>query len=145
MNKEILKQWEKNKNKLQKYFETTNQEAYTSYEKILKAIIKYVLNKTDDYWNTYDTKIKVIDDGEYQGTQIFIIHRNVYQPSVNDYLYTYVYYGSCSGCDTLQSIEYSADNYGEGLPTKKQVKDYMLLALHLVQNLKTLKEQEENK
>jgi hypothetical protein len=55
----------------------------------------------------------VIDDGDYQGTQIFIIPTDTYQPSVKDYVMTDTYYGSCSGCDTLQAIS----GYDYALPT----------------------------
>lgn len=79
----------------------------------------------------------VIDNGDYQGTQIFIIPSNTYQPSVEDYVYTNTYYGSCSGCDTLQAIS----NYEEGFPDEEQIKDYMELSLHLLQKCKWLKEE----
>lgn len=76
----------------------------------------------------------VIDNGEYQGTQIFLIPEETYQPSVDNYLVTHTYYGSCSGCDTLEGIR----SYDKEKPTETQVKDYMTLALHLVQRLKKL-------
>lgn len=55
-----------------------------------------------------------------------------YQP--NDYYFVKVGYGSCSGCDTLEGIR----NYEDGNPTEEQVKDYMTLALHVVQGLKRM-------
>ena len=82
-------------------------------------------------------RITVIDDGNYQGTQIFIIPTNTYQPSVEDYVYTNTYYGSCSGCDTLQGIS----SYDGDEPSEEQIKDYMELALHLLQKCKMLKEE----
>ncbi len=76
----------------------------------------------------------VIDNGDYQGTLIYIIPRDTYQPDVEDYLVTNNYYGSCSGCDTLQAItEYSSKPLSNG-----QIEDLMTLALHLVQRLKPL-------
>ena len=80
----------------------------------------------------------IIDDGDYQGTQIFIIPLNTYQPNVKDYVYTNTYYGSCSGCDTLQAISY----YDRELPSETQIKEYMQLALHLLQKCMWLKEEE---
>lgn len=41
-----------------------------------------------------------------------------------------------SGCDTLMAIS----GYSDELPNEEQVKDYMTLALHLVQKLKRLKD-----
>lgn len=133
MIKSVVKQWEENKHKLEEYFKTTKQEEYSSsYETILQKIIELVVTKKDEY-NKYDaTKITVVDDGAYQGTQIFLIPTDTYQPSVEDYLLTDTYYGSCSGCDTLQSI----CSYENGLPTEQQVKEYMTLALHLVQKMR---------
>lgn len=135
MIQEVIKQWDENKHKLEEYFRTTKQEEYSgSYKSILQKIIQLVVTEKDEY-NKYDaTKITVVDDGHYQGTQIFLIPTDTYQPSVEDYLITHTYYGSCSGCDTLQSI----CSYEDGLPTEEQVKEYMTLALHLVQKMKRI-------
>ena len=132
---ELIKQWEENKHKLEEYFATTNQEEYSrSYTRIVETIFKLCLKEADDYNGFNLDALKVIDDGDYQGTMIFIIPKDTYQPTVGDYVMTDTYYGSCSGCDTLQAI----CSYGEGLPTDEQVKEYMTLALHLVQKLKWL-------
>ena len=86
----------------------------------------------------FDTEnILVIDD--YQGTQVFILHREQYQPSVEDYVYTNTYYGSCSGCDTLLSI----NEYEDGLPSESQINDYMDLCLHLLQRCHYMIDEEE--
>lgn len=84
--------------------------------------------------NGFDlNSMTVIDDGDYQGTQIFIMPLDTYQPSVEKYVYTNTYYGSCSGCDTLQAIQ-SWDESEK--PNEEQIKDYMELALHLLQKCK---------
>ena len=135
MKKEIIEKWEANKHLLEKYFKETEQEEYLSYETIFKKVIELCLNTSDNSWETYNLNaVTVIDDGDYQGTQIFIIPKNTYQPSFEDYLITNTYYGSCSGCDTLQGIS----SYDYGLPSEEQVKDYMMLSLHLVQKMKYL-------
>ncbi len=83
----------------------------------------------------------VIDNGDYQGTQIFIVPLNTYQPRAEDYVYTNTYYGSCSGCDTLLAIlDYDTDKK----PSENQIKDYMTLALHLLQKCKWLESGEED-
>ena len=134
MVKKFIDLWEKNKNKLEDYFRNTEQREYDDYESIVKKIFELVINDEDEYY-TYDTdELTVIDDGHYQGTQIFIIPRKTYQPDVEDYIFTHNYYGSCSGCDTLQAIHW----YKTDKPTEEQVKDYMSLALHLVQQLRYL-------
>jgi len=136
MIQELIKQWEENKHKLEEYFRTTNQEEYSSsYKQIVVKIFELCLPLADGY-NGFDLdKMTIIDDGNYQGTQIFIIPIDTYQPGLDDYVMTNTYYGSCSGCDTLQGIS----SYDYGLPTDLQVKEYMTLALHLVQKLKWLK------
>jgi len=139
MIQELVKQWEENKLNLEEYFRTTKQGEYaTSYQQIVTKVFELCLPKTDEH-NGFDlSKMTVIDDGHYQGTQIFIIPKNTYQPSIGDYVVTNTYYGSCSACDTLQAIW----NYENDLPTEEQVKQYMTLALHLVQKLKWLGEGE---
>lgn len=131
MLQEIIKQWEENKYKLEEYFKTTKQSEYSDYKEIVKALFNYCIPQADEYsgWNI--EKMTVIDDGDYQGTQIFLIPKDTYQPSAEDYIVTDTYYGSCSGCDTLQSIV----SYDYELPTESQVREYMTLALHLVQKL----------
>lgn len=71
-----------------------------------------------------------IDDGDYQGTLVYLIAERIYQPT--RYWCVRVSYGSCSACDTLQSIQDS-----EGAPEEK-AKQYWTLALHVVQNLKEI-------
>lgn len=143
MIKEFTDKWEKNKNRLQKWFESivldrkVFEEYGFTYENIVRGIIIHVLNNHIDTEPTNDiqsfsTNITVIDDGDYQGTQIFIIHRDCYQPDVSDYFYTHNYYGSCSGCDTLLGIMAIEDK-------KEQMKELMQLSLHLIQKFEQLK------
>lgn len=132
---EVIKQWDENKHKLEEYFRTTKQEEYSgSYKSILQKIIELVVTEKDEYDSYNANNITTVDDGDYQGTQLFLIPTDSYQPSIEDYLITHTYYGSCSGCDTLQSISC----YDDDLPTEEQVKEYMTLALHLVQKMKKL-------
>jgi hypothetical protein len=131
---EIIKQWEDNKHLLEEYFRTTPQSEYSSYYKIVTKLFELVITDYDEY-STFDiSRMTVINDGDYQGTLIFIIPNDNYQPSVRDYVMTDTYYGSCSGCDTLQAIS----SYDDDLPNDEQVRDYMMLALHLVQKIKRL-------
>jgi len=134
MIQEVITQWEQNKDLLQSYFRNNNQSEYSTYKDIVKAIFKLVVTRFTDYNNVDYDKIKVIDDGDYQGTQLFIVPSTTYQPDIEDYFITHNSYGSCSGCDTLQGIS----NYDEGLPSDEQIKEYMTLSLHLVQKIKKL-------
>lgn len=117
-------------------------EEYRNYEDIVAKIFELCITSTTkayDHGGFNSGNMTVIDDGNYQGTQIFIIPLDTYQPSVSDYVMTHNYYGSCSGCDTLMGIH----GYEDGLPSDEQVKEYMSLALHLVQKLKWLSNNEE--
>lgn len=144
MIQEIIQKWETNKSKLEQKFKTHKAHLGLSYETIVKYIFENVINDSDDDYDNYDvSKMTVIDDGNYQGTQIFIIPKDTYQPSVGDYLLTHTYYGSCSGCDTLEAIlsDYTWDDeieYDDQIFNEKQVSELMTLSLHLVQKMKVL-------
>lgn len=142
MIKKFVEEWNLNKSELEEYISTHKLNEYAdTYKDLVKTLFTYVINleETNDY-NRYDTNdIKVIDDGDYQGTQIFILHKDTYQPGVDEYVYTSNYYGSCSGCDTLLRItNYDLDE----IPSKEQVKDLMTIFLHLLQNCVEMKEGE---
>lgn len=130
-----------------RFFTTHKQKEYDTYEKIVKQLVRIVINPyiretkyEDEFMEELDLEDMItIDHGDWQGTQIFIFHKDTYQPGVDDYYYTHNYYGSCSGCDTLLSLLEWDD---EALPTKSQVDGYMELALHLLQKFKNLKEED---
>jgi hypothetical protein len=138
----IVKQWDANKHKLEEYFATTNQEEYSDYKTIVVKLFELVIAEIEnEYFGTDEfdiSKMTVIDDGNYQGTTIYIIPKDTYQPRISEYVITDNYYGSCSGCDTLLAIS----EYSYGLPNKEQVKEYMTIALHLVQKLSWLGSEE---
>ena len=134
MDKEIIKSWEENKDRIREYISKTEQSKYSSYKSLVKLIIKYVVNTKEKLYN--EKKIRVVDSNGYHGIQIFLVPEIRYE--VFKYLTTCVNYGSCSGCDTLISIQ----NYGLEIPSEEQVNDYMTLLLHLVQNIKIIGESE---
>jgi len=130
MIKEFVDKFHANKDEIRKIFE----KEHPDYKEIVSAVIKNI-DPGVAYFNPPDPEgIHVIDDGNYQGTLLFIIAEKGYQPNV--YWYVMIDYGSCSGCDALQSI-YDGSYYGLP-PTKEQVDDYMTLALHVVQGLKRM-------
>ena len=130
----IVNQWDAHKCELKLFFKTHLMSDYDDYEKIFRLVIKLILNGEGNSMNISD-KFYVIDDGNWQGTQLFICHEDVYQPEMNNYYITDNYYGSCSGCDTLLGIlEYDEDKY----PSEQQVKKFMQLALNMVQKMKCL-------
>ena len=128
MIKEFVDKWEENKATIQALFEQKHPEDY-------KEIVYNVISVLNDGYGTPDpSKIHEIDDGSYQGTLLYVIAEQGYQP--NTYWCVAVDYGSCSGCDTLESIR----SYSREKPNSGQVKDYMVLALHIVQGLKKINE-----
>ena len=126
MIKYCLEKWEKYKGELE---EDIRQDATLNecdYLYLVKKVVSIILNGGDAEWDT--GKITQIDNGDYQGTLLFLIPMDTYQPSEYEYLMTYVNYGSCSGCDTLQAIQ----DWGEKKLTENQVKDFMTLCRDLV-------------
>lgn len=141
MIKYFVDAWDKNKQVLEDYLKTNKQEEYcNAYERIFQKTLELVINSYKGETFKYsEENIKVIDYGDYQGTQIITFCQDVYQPTDDETYYTSVYYGSCSGCDTLQGIY----NYNdEEVPSEEQLNDYMTLALHLIQNIKCFGESE---
>lgn len=105
-----------------------------SYGDVVRVVVDAV--KGDEYDHMDPSRIHTIDDGDYQGTLLFVIASSGYQPS--KYWYVKVAYGSCSGCDTLQDIR----GYNDEPVTDQQLRDYMTLALHIVQGLKEMSDDE---
>ena len=124
----FIDKFEQNKSKLREQFEKSHPE---NYQDVVKGVIK-TLSSEDDYRMPDSDNIHEIDDGHCQGTLLYVIPESCYQPDT--YWVVKVDYGSCSGCDTLQSI----NGYSDESPTKQQVDDYMTLALHIVQGLKEI-------
>lgn len=133
MMKIMLEQWNKNEGLLKQ--KLSELETFPeSYFDLVKLAFDTVYNH-DLRYNRYEldcSKITEIDNGDYQGTLLYLIPYTVYQPSEYEYLMTYVDYGSCSGCDTLQNIE-SMGEYGEA-PTEGQQKELLGLCRDILQN-----------
>ena len=137
MIKFCLKKWEQNKGLLEKELRTRTDLNTCDYDLLVKLVVHNIFNdgETENHYDfggaKYDPeKITEIDNGDYQGTLLFLIPSNNYQPSESEYLMTYVGYGSCCGCDTLQGIQ----DWGETVLTENQVKDFMDLCRGIVQN-----------
>jgi hypothetical protein len=104
------------------------------YKEIVFNVVKLLSNVKDGYNSMDATRIHEIDDGDYQGTLMYVIAAEGYQP--DDYWFVKVGYGSCSACDTLQDIQ-SRTPYGDR-PTAEQIKDYITLSPHVVEGLKSM-------
>lgn len=125
---EFVQLWDKHKNVLEAHYASNT--VPDDYKDIVTNLVRLVLNAED---NIIDPeRIHKIDDGNYQGTLVFILGEDGYQPS--SYYSVMVGYGSCSGCDTLERIR----GYDDKKCTKEQVSDLMTLSLHIIQKLKRL-------
>lgn len=103
-------------------------------------LVKWVIQIFEGIPNEYDypnpDKIHKIDDGDYQGTLLFLIPSVTYQP--HKYWYVFIHYGSCSGCDTFTAIK----DYCDDPPSESQIEDYMTLTLHIVQGLRVMEDKD---
>ena len=125
--------WDKNKGLLEEAIKQDATLNHCNYDHLVELIVTYILNPSIKvrYEKFWVEGITVIDNGGYQGTRLYIIPRKTYQPSAEDYLLTYAYYGSCSACDALQFIQ----SWELTTPTEEQVKDFMNLCKDLVCNI----------
>ena len=135
MIKEFIDIWDKRKGEVEAAF---RQKFPASYEEIVCEVTKILMNANEYGCPDYE-RIHAIDDGDYQGTLLFVIAEKTYQP--DKYWYVRANYGSCSGCDTLQAIETDGTWDIEGNKqaiNDEQIKDLMTLALHIIQGLKEM-------
>jgi len=140
MIQEFVNRFDENRANLRETFRINFPDTYLE---IVSEVIKVVTNPNDyEYDNPDPDRITVIDHGDYQGTLLFIIAAKGYQPS--RFWSVFVSYGSCSGCDTLQSIHSAIpydDDYVNQIPNDQNIDDIMTLALHIVQRLKLIGEE----
>lgn len=131
---EFVQAWDANKDKLKAAF-IGGEEEFGSYQALVKALLVYVVNPylKEIGKDTYNTeRIHEIDDGEYQGSLLYVIPKNHYQPLFSDYLLTYAEYGSCPLCDLLEGI---CESYDKEHP-EETADSLMSLCLHLLQRCK---------
>lgn len=125
--------WSKNNNKLRTALAERTDLNTCSYKDLVKLTFEHIFNSTSDEFcsDRLDIKhITEIDNGVYQGTCIYMIPFDTYQPCESEYLMTYVGYGSCSGCDTLMSIQ----DWGDDKLTENQLNQFMSLCKDIVCN-----------
>ena len=137
MIKYALKKWNDNKDALRNAIQQTEKDKRGAwdYNDIVKLVCRYIFNENA---TNNDPKINIegitmIDNGGYQGTLLFMIPFDTYQPMEYEYLMTYVGYGSCSGCDTLQRIQLD-EMYYNVESDDDLIDDYMSLCKDIVSN-----------
>lgn len=130
-------QWDRNKDKLEQALRERTDLDDVIYLTLVKMVVDHIFNPGFKecfgeyrFIDGYDSsKITEIDNGDYQGTLLFLIPLDIYQPSEYEYLMTYIGYGSCSGCDTLQAIQGTWNTDKD-----KQISDFMTLCKDIVTN-----------
>lgn len=127
--------WDKNKDVLEKALRNINDIRTLEYNNLVQITFEGIYNHNNNvnigcYERLNIEEISEIDNGDYQGTLLYLIPFDNYQPDESEYLMTYVGYGSCSCCDTLLSI---IDRDNEQ-PTDEQVKDLMVLCKDIITN-----------
>lgn len=135
MLKILYEKWEKNRDALKYKISRIGDVSALEYEDLVKLTFSTIYNEGSGeeiypYGHLALDYVTVIDNGDYQGTLLFVIPFKTYQPSESEYLMTYVGYGSCSGCDTLMSII----DYTSEPPTEEQVSDLLTLCKDIVTN-----------
>ena len=129
----IMKElWDKNQDKLREELSSRDDLNECTYKDLVKITFDKIYNDDSrlDNGNLWLDRIHEIDDGDYQGTLIYLIPFDAYQPGPGDYLMTFSWYGSCSGCDALQAVQ----DYGHEKLTEQQVKDFMSICKDLICN-----------
>ena len=132
-----VKQWYENKELLKDALENDRDLEDREYKDLVKLVFKYVINpnlpdaESNGLWDY--TRITEIDEGNYQGTLLYLIPRETYQPKFDDYLITCVDYGSCTVCDTLKNIRARAGEVSK----EKTIKSYLDLCRNIVQQITT--------
>jgi hypothetical protein len=98
---------------------------------LLELTVNCILNDEENSPKWDAGEITEIDNGNHQGTLLYLIPERTYQPSEYEYLMTYIGYGSCSGCDLLQSIQ----PWDKSKITDETVKDFMSLCKDFITNM----------
>ena len=135
MLKILSEKWAKNEDKLRTAISKIKNVNDLTYLDLVRLTFSTIYNDDSIEYTHQELnckRITEIDDGDYQGTLIFMIPFKTYQPDEGEYLMTYVGYGSCSGCDALQSIMES--RWGIAHPDEQQITDLLHLCRDIVTN-----------
>lgn len=124
--------WGKNKDILISNLKSDYHLNECDYLYLVKKTIDIILNDNDDLKYSIEN-ITEVNNGDYQGTLLYIIPEKTYQPCEYEYLMTYIGYGSCSGCDTLRAIQSFYDENTK--PTEEQVEGFTKLCKDIIQNI----------
>ena len=137
---EFVKAWDERKHFIEDHLKAKHPD---DYKELVSWVVK-MINPDKKYDLPDPDIIYEIDDGNYQGTLVYLTPETGYQP--NEYYIVFVGYGSCSGCDTLEAVKSDSGSrmrsltgtWGDYPPDEEAIKEYMTLALHIVQKFKKI-------
>lgn len=102
------------------------------YADLVKLTFQVIFNDDPDLEDSLNLAgMTEIDNGDYQGTLLYLIPFETFQPAEYEYLMTYIGYGSCSGCDALKAAKSWCD---EGPLTEYELKAVMAICKDIVSN-----------
>ena len=133
MIKICLEAWDKYNRELEAWYRSLSVEELNalSYKSITTKVFGMVSRYMEESHNRYERldldNIVELNNGDYQGTLLYLI------PFEYEYLMTYVGYGSCSCCDTLQGLELWGD-YTE-TEYENVIKGHMTLARDILSHI----------
>lgn len=116
---EFVLKFDENRDKLAESFRQSEPDTYDD-------LVRSVVALFDDMDVNRMTRIC---HGGCSGSLVYVIGERGYSPET--YWYVKLWYGSCSVCDTFCAAQEAADK-------EERVRKYMLLALHVMQNLKEM-------
>ena len=125
----MIEKWDKNHKKLEEKLRSLKMNY--DYNDLVNITFEIIYNSGEEkrYNKLNLDSMTLVDNGDFQGTLLYVIPFDVYKPKVDEYLMTFVEYGSCSGCDTLKSIVYFNE---DDFPDEEQLKDLMLLCKDII-------------
>lgn len=129
--------WAKNEGRLREAISQIENLYDFNYTDLVKLTFLHIYAPdAPDHCGLNLEQITTIDDGDYQGTLVFLIPFDTYQPTPDEYLMTYIGYGSCSVCDPLERIQDMGERpwNDQVPPTEEQIKDLLSLCEAIVCN-----------
>lgn len=134
MIKFAVRKWEENREKLAEELWRDRKDGYT-YKELAQKVVSVILNEGEEDKFAAD-RITQINNGDYQGTLLFLIPEDRYEPEEYEYLMTYVNYGSCGLCDVLEHYNEMEYEEGEGKSRPEdRIKGYLSICRALLCNM----------
>lgn len=130
---EFVAVWDKHKSELEESFRQSHPR---DYDDLVHRVVSLIHSHPEECGNRRpDPSVtQSLTFGSESGDRLYVLSR--YGWDLRDGWYVVVQYGSCSSCDSLMSIDSSG--CASQLPSQRQVSDYMTLALHVIQSIKTI-------